>query len=213
MSKRRVKRIKGDKIKAVQTYLRNNPGSNLTSAYKAVGYTGPPLKIKEGNLTDKRSSVRLATRGDAGNVNRRASMRLRPPQTKEEVNRNRQQENVRRNINAKGGKVVIDHKVDLSLLRSTVEGMSPEQAQQKIQQLEQSYGPLGNRPDNRQIISAKTNELKRQQQAKVQQKLQQMNGSVRLGFQDMTGGYTGADSLPRRVDMDPFGTGSTIMVP
>ena len=39
------------------------------------------------------------------------------------------------------------------------------------------------------------------------------SGTIRMGFGDMTGGYTGAGSMPRRVEMDPFGTGATIMIP
>ena len=34
-----------------------------------------------------------------------------------------------------------------------------------------------------------------------------------IGFGGLTGGYTGADSMPRRIDMDPLGTGATIMIP
>ena len=49
----------------VQEWLRNNNG-NLTDAYKAVKYEGPPLKIKEGNLSANRSKIRLAVRGENG---------------------------------------------------------------------------------------------------------------------------------------------------
>jgi len=38
-------------------------------------------------------------------------------------------------------------------------------------------------------------------------------GTIGFGFSELTGGYTGADSMPRRVDMDPLGTGATIMIP
>ena len=212
MSKRADRRA----IEKVQTYLRNNPGSNLPAAYEATGYNGPPLKIKSGNLTTNRGSIRVSVRGDAGDANRRQSMSLRPPQSKEEANQNRRQRYKARNLKAQGHNVVIDHKVELDLLRSTVEGQTPQQATRTIETLEQSYGPLGNRPQNRQIIGAKANELKRQQTRQVQRRLGQMearNGSLRLGFGDMTGGYTGAESLPRRIDMDPFGTGATIMIP
>tara|TARA_Y100000592_G_scaffold61250_1_gene95702 strand:- start:358 stop:1194 length:837 start_codon:yes stop_codon:yes gene_type:complete len=54
----------------VQEWLRNNNG-NLTDAYKAVKYEGPPLKIKEGNLSTNRSKIRLAVRGENGDLARR----------------------------------------------------------------------------------------------------------------------------------------------
>lgn len=38
-------------------------------------------------------------------------------------------------------------------------------------------------------------------------------GTIGFGFSELTGGYTGADSMPRRIDMDPLGTGATIMIP
>ena len=49
----------------VQEWLRTNNG-NLTDAYKAVEYDGPPLKIKEGSLSTNRSKIRLSPRGENG---------------------------------------------------------------------------------------------------------------------------------------------------
>ena len=154
----------------VAEWLRNNIG-NLTDAYKAVGYEGKPLKIKEGNLTNKRSQIRLAIRGENGDLHRRAAERLNPPQNKKEQNQNRRQNYKRSSLRKAGKNVVIDHKHDLKLLAQTVDGMTPQQAQAEIKRLEQSYGPLGNRPGNRQIVGAKFNELKRQGSEKLQQHL------------------------------------------
>ena len=53
----------------VQEWLRNNNG-NLSDAYKAVKYEGPPLKIKEGNLSNKRAKIRLSFRGENGDLAR-----------------------------------------------------------------------------------------------------------------------------------------------
>ena len=49
----------------VQEWLRNNNGT-LPDAYKAVEYEGPPLKIKEGNLSNLRHKIRLSFRGENG---------------------------------------------------------------------------------------------------------------------------------------------------
>lgn len=54
----------------VQEWLRNNNGT-LPDAYKAVEYEGPPLKIKEGNLSNKRGEIRLSFRGENGDQARK----------------------------------------------------------------------------------------------------------------------------------------------
>jgi len=206
---------------AVQKYLRENPGSNLTDAYQATGYKGPPLKIKEGNLNDGRSRIRLSERGDAGDSNRRQSMSLRPPQTPQEQNQNRRQNYKRSSLRKQGKDVVIDHVVELDLLRQTVQGLRAGQAKQTIERLEQSYGPLGNRPGNRKIIGSKTNELKRQQSKAVQKRLGQMEASnpstidlfrneIRMVPVPGVGTLQGGG---HRVSMDPLGTGASIMLP
>ena len=180
----------GGTRRAVQDYLRNNPGSNLIQAYQAVNYGGAPLKIKEGNLSTGRSNIRLSERGDAGDANRRESMRLRGPQTPQEQNQNRRQNYMRSKLRKEGKDVVIDHKVELDLLRTTVEGLEPEQKTAELEKLEKSYGPLGNRPGNRQIIGAQQNELKRQQSKQVQRALQAMQNRTGLQRAAMAMGYT-----------------------
>ena len=99
----------------VQEWLRTNDG-NLTDAYKAVGYEGPPLKLKAGNLSSKRSKIRVSPRGENGDSKRAANNKLRPPQTKEEQNRNRRQDYKARSLRKQGKNVHIDHTVELKLL-------------------------------------------------------------------------------------------------
>ena len=77
--------------KGVTQWLKDNPTkknsrgrtvrTGLRDAYKAVGYKGPPLKSKEGNLSTQRDRLRLSLRGDAGDADRSAAAR---PFTKEE---------------------------------------------------------------------------------------------------------------------------------
>lgn len=157
----------------VQEWLRNNNG-NLKDAYKAVGYEGPPLKIKGGNLTNLRRQIRVSLRGENGDATRKKNLKLNPPQNKNEVNQNRRQNYKARSLNAQGAKVHIDHKIDLKLLGETVEGMTPEQAKAHIKRLEQSYGPLGDRPGNRQIIGEFTNGRKAAQSKALQRYLRDM---------------------------------------
>jgi len=157
----------------VGAWLRSNDG-NLPDAYKAVGYEGPPLKIKEGNLSTKRSDIRVAKRGNNGDTSRRAAERLNPPQNKQEENQVRRQNYKRSSLRKQGKNVVIDHHHELDLLAQTVDGMSPEEARATFKRLEESYGPLGNRPGNRRLVGARFNELKRQDSQMLQKYLGQM---------------------------------------
>tara|TARA_R100000742_G_C4227640_1_gene49911 strand:- start:48 stop:689 length:642 start_codon:yes stop_codon:yes gene_type:complete len=169
----------------VQEWLRNNKG-NLTDAYRAVGYEGPPLKIKEGNLASNRSNIRLAVRGENGDSKRKNAVRIRRPTTREEQNRNRRQNYKRQSLSKQLGiPMVIDHIVDVSLLYETVKNLLPAEQQREIKKLERSYGPLGDRPGNRQIIPSTLNEVKNQQTRKLQNQLGRMERSkpsLRLSF-------------------------------
>ena len=78
-------------IQGVTQWLRDNPtkknrrGQTVITgkrdAYKAVGYDGPPLKSKAGNLTNNRKDLRLSIRGDNGDTARAAASK---PYTLEE---------------------------------------------------------------------------------------------------------------------------------
>ena len=67
----------------VTQWLKDNPtkknsrgrtvSTGLRDAYKAVGYDGPPLKSKEGNLGSGRGNLRLSIRGDNGDTARAAA--------------------------------------------------------------------------------------------------------------------------------------------
>jgi len=184
----------------VAEWLRNNDG-NLPDAYRATGYNGPPLKVKEGSLSGDRSKIRLSPRGDNGDSSRRQALQLNPPQTKEEQNRNRRQNYKRSSLRKQGKNVVIDHKHDLNLLSQTVEGMSPEQAKRHVKRLEQSYGPLGNRPDNRKIVGARFNELKNQDSKALQRHLGQMDQRrTRDLHLPIPGAFYGSESGSQIVD-------------
>ena len=158
----------------VQEYLRNTPGSRIPDAVKAVDYKGPPVKIKEGNLNEGREKIRLGLRQNTGDEKRQANLRLRKPQTKEEQNQRRRQNYKRSSLRRQGVPAVIDHRIPLDRLGETVEGKSPEEAEKRIEELEEVYGPLGDRPQNRVIRGAASNERKRQQEAEVQRRLGEM---------------------------------------
>lgn len=159
---------------AVQQWLRRNPESNLINAYKAVGYEGPPLKIKVGNLTNNRDKIRLARRGENGDTNRKKAQKLRQPINKTEKSINRLQNTLRTSYRKAGINVVIDHIIDLDLLRTTLEGLDEKEAQALIERLEVSYGPLGDRPQNRRIIDDATNGKKNSERKALQKHLEKL---------------------------------------
>ena len=158
----------------VQEYLRKTPGSRIPDAVKAVDYKGPPVKIKDGNLNEGRDRIRLGLRQNTGDEKRQANLRLRKPQTKEEQNQRRRQNYKRSGLRRQGIPAVIDHRIPLDRLGETVEGKTPEEAEKRIEELEEVYGPLGDRPQNRVIRGAASNEKKRQQEAEVQRRLGEM---------------------------------------
>ena len=164
----------------VTKWLKNNPTVNnkptrIPDGVRATGYKGPPLKTKEGNLEGNRGKLRLAKRGENGDHKRKVNGNLRKPINAEERNRNRRQNYKRSSLNKQGrGRFVVDHKIPLDRLGETVEGKTKKQADQRIKELEQVYGPLGDRPGNRQIISKEANEQKRQDEAAVQKRLGEM---------------------------------------
>jgi len=158
----------------VQEYLRKTPGSRIPDAVKAVDYKGPPVKIKDGNLNEGREKIRLGLRQNTGDEKRQANLRLRKPQTKEEQNQRRRQNYKRSSLRKQGVPAVIDHRIPLDRLGETVEGKTPEEAKKRIEELEEVYGPLGDRPQNRVIRGAASNERKRQQEAEVQRRLGEM---------------------------------------
>ena len=159
-----------------RAYVAKEGRKTPTEIYKAIGQppTGYRLKADGKGSVTTESTTNRRGRKTRAESKRQEALRLRPPQTKEEENLRRRQNYKRTSIRQKGGSVVIDHKIDLSLLQSTVEGLPPQQAKARIEQLEKSYGPLGDRPQNRQIIGEYTNELKRQQTKAVQSKLRSM---------------------------------------
>ena len=197
----------------VQEWLRNNNG-NLTDAYKAVNYEGTPLKIKDGNLNDKRSKIRLSPRGENGDHKRSEATKLRPPTSKDEQNQNRRQNYKRRSLQNKLGiPFAIDHVIDLGLLYETVKDLLPEDQEKHIKQLEKSYGPLGNRPGNRKVITSKKNGIKNAQTQAVQRRLGEMEKSNPSagtgGTPSVFGSYNGAT----RINANPLATGETFAIP
>ena len=96
-----------------------------------------------------------------------------------------------------------------------------ESIQRAGQQSDQIFGKLGSvgfRSGTRTPQQQQTKPVQQQTKPEKTKRSSKSNlkssmGTIGFGFSELTGGYTGADSMPRRIDMDPLGTGATIMIP
>jgi hypothetical protein len=215
-----------------RAYVRQTGRKPPTEIYESIGSPPSGYRLKadgKGNVTTEAIDVRKRRQTKA-ETKRKEALNLRRAQTKQEQNQVRRQNYARTAIRKRGGSVVIDHVIDLSLLADTVRGMTPEEVKRHIEKLEKVYGPLGDRPQNRRIIGEYTNEIKRQQSKSVQKALKQMetkspskslkltkpnkpklqivNGSVQLSF------FEGFDMLDEpSVRMVDTGPGLPIAIP
>lgn len=151
-------------LKDLNKYLKNNLDASVAEAKKAVNYKGEPVKPKAGNTTNNRAKLRMGKRGTNGDHERKKLLKVRPPQSKEEVNRNRRQNYKRLQLNKEHGKgkFVIDHIYSLNKLGQELWGVGERLVGKTIDRIEAVHGPVGDRPQNRRIISSGQNEQYRQ---------------------------------------------------
>ena len=159
----------------VANWLKQNPTvdgrpTRLRDAYAATGWpkTEARLKVSTGNLSNNRSALQLKRLGDNGATRRNFNLQIRPPINAEERRLNREQNGRRTELNRQYGKraFAIDHLFPLDALGEAVMGQGPRLRSRTIKELEQIFGPVGDRSGNRQIVSNETNEQRRQASAK-----------------------------------------------
>ena len=159
----------------VANWLKQNPTvdgrpTRLRDAYAATGWpkTEARLKVSTGNLSNNRSALQLKRLGDNGATRRNFHLQIRPPINAEERRLNREQNRSRTELNRQYGKreFAIDHLFPLDALGEAVMGQGPRLRSRTIKELEQIFGPVGDRHGNRQIVSNETNEQRRQASAK-----------------------------------------------
>ena len=104
---------------------------------------------------------------------RKENLLIRTPVSKAERSENRRQEKQRRELNKVHGKGshAIDHKYSLNKLAKKVNGLGPRLRNLVIADIEKEHGPVGNRPGNREIVTAQENERRRQNDVKPFRKL------------------------------------------
>ena len=104
---------------------------------------------------------------------RKENLLIRTPISKAERSENRRQENQRRDLNKVHGRGshAIDHKYSLNKLAKKVNGLGPRLKKIVIADIEKEHGPVGDRPGNREIVTAQENERRRQNDVKPFKKL------------------------------------------
>jgi hypothetical protein len=153
-----------------------NPNLKPQDIIQEIGQPSDDKRLESkghGKIGYKGKAARRAAKSSY-EQKRQKNLRLRQPQTKEEENQRRRQNYKRSGLRRQGVPAVIDHRIPLDRLGETVEGKTPEEAKQRIEELEEVYGPLGDRPQNRVIRGEASNEKKRQQEAEVQRRLGEM---------------------------------------
>jgi hypothetical protein len=144
----------------------------------------PEGKVTRGTSLEKGGTWKPRTGNRRGQGMRRsATIKLRGAQSKDERLQNRRLADKVRRKNKKiqdpsnrgGTGFHIDHINSLKLLYQTVEHLQSEAEKiLHIEKLEKAYGPLGDRPANRQELSAADNLQKNIDANKVQDRLKQM---------------------------------------
>ena len=166
-------------LRDVSNYLRNNPNSRIPDAVKGTGYSGPPVKIKEGNLTNNRGKIRVATRGDNGDTSRKRNIKdSTRPLTDEEKKQNKRQNEQKRRNNKKGSNQQIGHKRRVGLtgpqLKEVEETQGTEARDQLRDKLDKAYGGIGDTPGNRELQDAGENRQEDLDWQNVQDRLGEM---------------------------------------
>jgi hypothetical protein len=158
-------------LEDLNKYLKANQNASIAEAKKAVNYKGPPVKPKAGNTTTNRRNLRMGLRGSNGDGERRRLLKERPPQNRQEQNQNRRQNYMRNKLNKLHGrgKFVIDHKYSLNKLGQQLWGLGEKLKVRRINRIEAENGPVGDRPQNRRIITNGKNEKLRQAERAGQQ--------------------------------------------
>lgn len=149
----------------------NNRGRQIPTgvpdAAKALGYTGPPLKIREGNLTNGRQSLRLSLKGKSSQSDyyrSQAQARTTPdPSVRAQAN------SKVRSINRQSSTVnTADHILSNNALSNGEEFVRATRGEEGVQQMRQRYKDAGvgygHSPENIQGLTSKQNGIKEVQE-------------------------------------------------
>jgi len=159
----------------ITEWLKNNPtkkrGSRtfrttVADAKQALGYTGPALKIREGNLSSNRANLRISEKGKSSQADyfRRQAQRATTPDPNE-----RKQANIKASYINKKGKVA-DHRLTNSALKRGEEFVRELRGEVGVQEMRDRYksvGGYGHSRQNLQALTAEQNLAKEVQERKL----------------------------------------------
>lgn len=164
-----------DAIQQITDWLKANPlkeigdktvATTVRDAKKALGYTGPALKIREGNLSSKREELRLSAKGKSSQSDyyRREAQKSTTPDPEE-----RKQANIKTYYINKLGKVA-DHILTNSALKRGEEFVRELRGELGVQEMRNRYknvGGYGHSKQNLQALTAEQNLAKEVQERKL----------------------------------------------
>lgn len=157
---------------AVQRIVEKKIGKLFWSSEKAnygdvvPEESGEPFLLKStgrGTLTAIPRSKKAQKRARS-EATRRENMKIRPPQTPQERREaaKLKRERAARNRRDGRGTWAIDHKYPLFKLADDVWGLGRQLKKRTIDRIEAERGPVGDRPQNQELIRQTENELRRQ---------------------------------------------------
>jgi hypothetical protein len=163
-------------ISDLTNWLINNPvkydkrgrskPTGVPDAARALGYTGPPLKIREGNLTNGRESLRISLKGKSSRSNYfRALAQART--TPDKAERAAAYSKIK-DLNKQG--LVADHRLTNSALANGEEFVRATRGEKGVQQMRDLYkkvGGYGHSPENIQGLTKEENGTKEKQERKL----------------------------------------------
>ena len=159
----------------ITKWLKENPtkkrGSRtfrttVADAKQALGYEGPTLKIREGNLSSNRSNLRISEKGRSSQSDyfRKQAQIATTPDPAE-----RQKANIKAKYINKRGKVA-DHRLTNSALKRGEEFIRELRGETGVEEMRSRYrsvGGYGHTKENLQALTAEANTAKEVQERKL----------------------------------------------
>ena len=143
---------------------RGNPKpTGVPDAAKALGYTGPPLKIREGNLTNGRENLRIGPKGKSSRSDYFRAL-AQAKTTPDKAERAAAYSKIKQ-LNSKG--LHGDHILSNSALANGEDFVRATRGEEGVQQMRERYkkvGGYGHSPGNLQGLTPEENGAKEKQE-------------------------------------------------
>lgn len=137
--------------------------TGVPDAAKALGYTGPPLKIREGNLTNGRENLRISLKGKSSRSDYFRAL-AQAKTTPDKAERAAAYSKIRK-LNQQG--LHADHILTNSALANGEDFVRATRGEEGVQQMRKRYkqvGGYGHSPGNLQGLTPEDNGIKEKQE-------------------------------------------------